>query len=143
MRNLFKFIVLGSIAVAFAGCKSQPAQPASMRRHGAQPCRWCASIRRWTRLLRRERQIEKVATGFIFTEGPMWREGRLWFSDVVGNRMYTVTPDGKVTLMIEHSGGVDNPPAGSISGLKRDGDGQGRLCADGAAWAAADCAPPG
>jgi gluconolactonase len=30
--------------------------------------------------------------------------------------MYTVTPDGKVTLMIEHSGGVDNPPPGSIMG---------------------------
>ena len=25
-------------------------------------------------------KIEKVATGFIFIEGPMWKDGKLWFS---------------------------------------------------------------
>ncbi len=54
--------------------------------------------------------IERVATGFKFTEGPLWREGRLWFSDVVGNKMRAVTPDGKVTLLIDHAGGLENPP---------------------------------
>src|SRR5438477_8027485 len=33
-----------------------------------------------------ETQIEKVASGFKFTEGPLWKpNGVLWFSDVVGN----------------------------------------------------------
>ena len=27
-----------------------------------------------------------VATGFIFIEGPMWKEGKLWFSDVRGDK---------------------------------------------------------
>src|SRR3546814_3180469 len=40
--------------------------------------------------------IERVATGFGFTEGPLWHEGRLWFSDVNGDKMRAVTPDGKV-----------------------------------------------
>jgi gluconolactonase len=61
-------------------------------------------------------QIERVATGFHFTEGPMWREGHLWFSDLVGNKMLSVSPDGTVRVLIDHSGGLDNPPPGSYMG---------------------------
>jgi gluconolactonase len=28
--------------------------------------------------------IEKIAGGFGFTEGPLWRNGELWFSDLTG-----------------------------------------------------------
>ena len=61
-------------------------------------------------------KIEVVASGFQFVEGPMWREGRLWFSDLVGNKMFAVTPDGKVELLIDHSGGFQDPPPGSYQG---------------------------
>ena len=61
-------------------------------------------------------QIERVATGFHFTEGPMWREGHLWFSDLVGNKMLSVSPDGAARVLIDHSGGLDNPPPGSYMG---------------------------
>lgn len=60
--------------------------------------------------------LERVATGFQFGEGPMWREGRLWFSDLVGNRMIAVTPSGEVTVLLERAGGLANPPAGSYLG---------------------------
>ncbi len=40
--------------------------------------------------------IERVATGFKFTEGPMWREGRLWFSDLRDNKVFAVDRSGKV-----------------------------------------------
>lgn len=46
----------------------------------------------------------------------MWRDGRLWFSDLVGNKMYAVGPDGKAELLIDHAGGLQDPPAGSYSG---------------------------
>ena len=71
-------------------------------------------------------QIEKVADGFGFTEGPMWREGRLWFSDVTGNKMYAITPDGKVTILIEHAGGLESYPSGiskGSNGMVTDKDG--------------------
>ena len=55
-------------------------------------------------------KIEKVATGFIFTEGPMWRDGKLWFSDVRGDKVRTLTPDGKVTVILSDSGGMKNAP---------------------------------
>ncbi len=61
-------------------------------------------------------KIERIATGFQFGEGPMWRQGRLWFSDLVGNKMFAVAPDGKVEQLIDHSGGLQNPPPGSYTG---------------------------
>jgi gluconolactonase len=39
-------------------------------------------------------KLEKIATGFVFTEGPMWHKGALWFSDLRGNRMYSLSADG-------------------------------------------------
>ena len=64
-------------------------------------------------------RIEKVATGFIFTEGPMWRDGKLWFSDVRGDKVRTFTPDsgsgGKVAVILSDSGGMKNaPPSGNF-----------------------------
>lgn len=44
-------------------------------------------------------KIEKIAGGFIFTEGPLWFDaegGYLLFSDVPGNAIYRWNPDGKV-----------------------------------------------
>ncbi len=37
-------------------------------------------------LVPKDARIEKLAGGFTFTEGPLWRPaGYLWFSDVIGN----------------------------------------------------------
>ena len=61
--------------------------------------------------------IEKVAGGFQFTEGPLWRpDHTLWFSDVPGNVVRSVTPEGKVTVLIENAGGMSTAPAGSFIG---------------------------
>jgi len=70
--------------------------------------------------------IERVATGFTFTEGPMWHDGRLWFSDVNGDKMRAVDPTGKVEELIANSGGLPNPPAGKSigsNGMVPDRDG--------------------
>jgi gluconolactonase len=61
--------------------------------------------------------IEKVAGGFKFTEGPLWRpDGTLWFTDVQGNVMRSLSPDGKVTVLIENAGGNSTAPPGSFIG---------------------------
>jgi gluconolactonase len=71
--------------------------------------------------------IEKVAGGFQFTEGPLWRpDGTLWFSDVVGNVLRSVAPDGQVQVLIENAAGVSTAPAGSYigpNGMVEDRDG--------------------
>lgn len=60
--------------------------------------------------------VERVATGFKFTEGPMWRQGRLWFSDLRDDKVFAVTPDGKVELLIDHAGGLNPFPVDSYLG---------------------------
>jgi len=78
--------------------------------------------------------IERVASGFQFTEGPMWNAGRLWFSDVIGNKMYAVSPDGKVTLLMDGSGGLKNVPAKSFQGsnaMVQDKNGAVLMCQHG------------
>jgi len=54
--------------------------------------------------------IEKLASGFIFTEGPVWvPDGSLLFSDPNANTIYRWTPDGQVSVFRTKSGysGVD------------------------------------
>ncbi len=71
-------------------------------------------------------KVEKVATGFVFTEGPMWKDGKLWFSDVRDNKVRTLTPDGKVTVILNDSGGLKNQPRTSnkgSNGMVTDKDG--------------------
>lgn len=76
-------------------------------------------------LVPKDAQIEKLAGGFKFIEGPLWRPtNALWFSDVVGNVVYQWTPDGKVADILR-PGGYDgntlpadgyNGPNGIIAG---------------------------
>jgi gluconolactonase len=67
-------------------------------------------------LIAPDAKIEKIATGFKFVEGPMWRQGRLWFSDVGGEEIRAVTRDGKVELLVAHAGGYPNPKPGKTLG---------------------------
>lgn len=70
--------------------------------------------------------VEQVATGFSFTEGPLWHNGKLWFSDVTGDKLRTVDAAGKVEVVLNNSGGFPNPPPGAnigSNGLVPDKDG--------------------
>jgi len=78
-------------------------------------------------LISADAKIEKVATGFTFTEGPLWRpEGVLWFSDVPGNLVRSVTPAGDVKVIIPNAGGTVSAPPGAFigpNGMIADKDG--------------------
>ncbi len=63
---------------------------------------------------------ERIATGFQFTEGPVWLpDGFLLFSDIPASRIYKLTADGDVSVWRE--------PSGHSNGLTLDR--QGRLLA--------------
>jgi gluconolactonase len=48
---------------------------------------------------------EQVATGFEFTEGPLWHpDGYVIFSDIPANKIYRCSPDGEVSVWREDSG---------------------------------------
>jgi gluconolactonase len=53
-------------------------------------------------------KIEKVATGFAFTEGPVWsREGYLLFSDIPNNRILQYVPGKGTSVFRDNSNGAN------------------------------------
>src|ERR1044071_966628 len=87
-------------------------------------------------LVPKDAQIEKLAGGFTFIEGPLWRPpNALWFSDVVGNVVRQWTTDGKVIEILKPGGYDGNSlPAGGYvgpNGMIADKDGNVLLCQHG------------
>ncbi len=102
-------------AVLLAGCSSAPPPSPVVETKGVGTiARLDPSL---DALIPKDAIIEKVAGGFQFTEGPLWRpDGHLWFSDVTANVVRSITPDGKAQVLIEKAGGETNAPAGSFIG---------------------------
>jgi len=79
-------------------------------------------------------RIEKLADGFLFTEGPVWiprtatTDGHLLFSDPNANTIYRWSPDGQVSVFRTKSGytGVDVGEYGQpgSNGLTLDREGR-------------------
>lgn len=124
-------------AMVLAGCSSVPAPPAASEAQKPAPI---GSIARLDpaldALVPRDAQIEKLAGGFQFIEGPLWRpSGALWFSDVVGNAVLQWTPDGKVADILKPGGYDGNSlPAGGFvgpNGQTADKDGAVLVCQHG------------
>lgn len=107
-----KIVATVAIAIAFAApqvAASSPAKPAPRMAIERLDPGLDAVIAPGTK-------IERVATGFGFVEGPMWRNGRLWFSDLIDDKVIALAPEGATQTLIEHAGGYPNPPPGKTLG---------------------------
>ena len=86
-------------------------------------------------LVPRDAQIEKLADGFAFIEGPVWirDEARLLFSDVRGNTVYQWTETDGVSPFIDPVFEGDREGLRSISsnGLTLDSEGRLFMCEHG------------
>lgn len=73
-------------------------------------------------LLPSDAQLERLATGFEFTEGPVWdfRRGELVFSDIPGDAMYRYRPEEGVS--------VYRRPSHFSNGMTIDDDGRLVIC---------------
>ena len=60
-------------------------------------------------------QLEKVIGGFQFTEGPVWKDGQILFSDIPQNRVYKWSD--------ANGRGIYLSPSGNSNGLALDLDG--------------------
>jgi gluconolactonase len=83
-----------------------------------------------------EARVEEVCDGFIWSEGPVWKDGALFFSDVPANILYRWEPgSAKVDVFLDPSGGIPAHPdfvePGS-NGLAVDLNGHLILCQSGA-----------
>src|ERR671938_673050 len=105
MREILRpRIAITSLTILLAGCSGAPPPTPVTEAHGV------GSIVRldpaFDTLVPKDAMIEKVAGGFQFTEGPLWRpDGVLWFSDVMANVVRSLTPDGQVQVLIQDAGG--------------------------------------
>lgn len=85
-------------------------------------------------VVRADAKIERVATGFVFTEGPLFMpDGTLLFSDVPGNVIYKLDTEGKATKWLEKAGSDEAANGGYIgsNGLGLDKDGNVIICMHG------------
>ena len=111
--------VFGAALLAAACSTAPPPTPVPEKPAGA------GSIVRldpaFDELVPKDAQLEKLADGFSFTEGPLWRpSGVLWFSDVVGNVVRQWSPDGKAKIAIQHvASDKDGMPGGSLLRMER------------------------
>ncbi|MEJ2545540.1 MAG: SMP-30/gluconolactonase/LRE family protein, partial [Calditrichaceae bacterium] len=56
--------------------------------------------------------VELVDNGFEFTEGPVWKDGALYFSDIDGDKIYRWSADSGTTIF--------RAPSGNSNGLSLD-----------------------
>ena len=134
-RAFLKSIPVGAAAWLMAACSTAPPPAAAPEKPAA-----IGSIVRldpaFDTMVPKDAQIEKLAGGFTFIEGPLWRPSNaLWFSDVVGNVVRQWTPDGKVTEILRPGGYDGNSlPAGGFNGpngMTAGKDGAVLLCQHG------------
>ena len=47
-----------------------------------------------------DRKLEMLVDDAVFGESPRWHAGALWFSDIGGNKVWRIAPDGSRTLVV-------------------------------------------
>ena len=124
--------LLGCVAAACGGAASaQPAETAPDTGAGTL----LRVDPRFDALVPADARIEKLADGFVFTEGPVWdrAESRLLFSDVRGNGVYEWTESGGTSPFIEPVFEGDRTGLRSVSsnGLTLDAEGRLVMCEHG------------
>ena len=69
-------------------------------------------------------KVELVKGGFGFTEGPVWmtegKSGYLLFTDIPGNVVWKLTPDGKASVYLENVG-YQGPEVWRWGGIQNNG----------------------
>jgi len=82
-------------------------------------------------LLPSDTQIEVLASGFNWSEGPVWQDGGILFSDVPENTVFGWKEGDKAaSVVLKPSGSLNNDGQGS-NGLAVDGQGRLILCQHG------------
>ena len=96
---------------------------------------WIALDPAFHRLVPADAKVERIATGFAFTEGPVWRGDHLLFSDIPNSRIvrWQGLPEGPEvrTFRLEYTGSVPLGDAGHCNGMTLDAQGRLIVCGQG------------
>ncbi len=75
-------------------------------------------------LVSADAKVETVKSGFGFTEGPVWvqkgKEGYLLFTDIPGNVIWKLTPEGKASVYLSNVG-YNGPEVWRWGGIQNNG----------------------
>jgi gluconolactonase len=75
-------------------------------------------------LVAADAKVELVKSGFGFTEGPVWvqkgKTGYLLFTDIPGNVIYKLTPDGAASVYL-YNAGYNGPDIWRWGGIQNNG----------------------
>lgn len=140
-RALIGLLLAACLGVVFAAA-AQPAPPNPK----PQPFRITRADPALDALIAPDARLQTVATGFGFSDGPVWIRGHggapgyLLVSSIIGNVIYKVTPEGRVSVFLDKAGysGSDFAHDGKLAYFARihmiligpnctGVDGQGRL----------------
>ena len=120
-------VLVALVTAAACGAPDQAADPGAGAILRVDP--------RLDALVPSDARIERLADGFVFTEGPVWiqEESRLMFSDVRANGIYSWTETEGVRIFIDpvFEGDVTGLRSISSNGLTLDADGQLIICEHG------------
>jgi gluconolactonase len=136
MTNLVASLTLVATLVTLVSCSKEPEKPVAETAKPQAPSDLVRLDPGFDSLVPPSAQLEKLADGFQFIEGPLWFDaGQVWFSDVQGNVVRQWSQDGKVTEILSPGGynGKD-APEGSLpgpNGMIHDKDGAVLLCQHG------------
>ena len=135
-------ILMATLTVALAGCGAAEPMPESETTAPVtasdEPPSAGTILRidpRLDALVPGDATIEKLADGFVFTEGPVWIRGesRLLFSDVRDNTIYQWTEAEGASVFMQPVFDGDEAGRGSVSsnGLTLDAEGRLVMCEHG------------
>ena len=121
---LAALLLLASVSVAGAQDAPPKAPPGAMAPRPFEIVRLDPAL---DAILAPGTKLDTVATiPGLNSEGPLWRQGRLWVSDQRGGNLYAIAMDGTFTVLAEQAGGPIDPairvnqgPNGQI--VDRDG----------------------
>lgn len=118
MATSTRFALAGLLVLAAVPIGTVQAAPSAPK--AVAPAKGAMTVRRLDpaldKIIAPGTMIERLATGFIFAEGPVWYKGRLLFADLPASRIIAMTPDGKHSVLIENSGGPTGPSSSKFKG---------------------------
>lgn len=104
-HRVTRLLALAIFAIGFMPLTAAPQAPPPVqrphRRSPALPFELQASSPGFWNLISHNARLRVLATGFGFTEGPVWdKRGFLYVSDEIQNKIYRISPGGRRTVVV-------------------------------------------
>ena len=103
MKSTRPFPLLALAAIVIF-CLTAFASAATAQAPGSTPLQVDRHDAALDRIIPASAKLERIATGFTWTEGPVWTQGSLYFADIPANRIHKWTPGKGVSTFLEPSG---------------------------------------